>query len=213
MNRENKKNNVSRETFTTLLSDKLNHLNIPFIEENLIKIYRYYEILMEWNRTHNLTRITDFEDVVEKHFVDSLLLLDLNPDLTGLKFADVGTGAGFPGIPLSIFLPETEFYLIDKVQKKCSFLHYVCAELKLKNVKVINDRIENIPELFDIISIRAVSIENSFLNTLGKRLNSGGKIILYLSQTQIIPEAISNFIVRDFSDKNIPRKIILGSFS
>lgn len=129
------------------------------------RMYTYYQSLMERNRQVNLTAITEWKDVVEKHFLDSLsLLLFRSPDmLFSKKILDLGSGAGFPGIPLALVLPETQFVLTDSLQKRTLFLEEICEKLSLSNVSVIHARAEDLGkedgyrEQFDIVLSRAVA--------------------------------------------------------
>ena len=108
--------------------------------EQCAQFARYYELLVDWNSRINLTAITEPQAVVEKHFLDSLLLLD---DVTfgdGDTLIDVGTGAGFPGIPLAIVCPNLKVTLLDSLRKRVTFLETVAAELGLSNVTAAHER-------------------------------------------------------------------------
>lgn len=115
------------------------------IEEIVVKIDRYVEMIVEWNKTHNLTGLKRYQDICFKLVLDSLLFLRVSGRLgvaEGDSFADLGSGAGFPGVPLSICLPENRFLLIESRKKKSSFLKFVAAELELRNVEVYSQRAE-----------------------------------------------------------------------
>lgn len=137
----------------------LEELNIDYDEKKLNQLKRYYELLVEWNEKINLTSITKKEDVYLKHFYDSLTLtkiIDLNDIST---FADIGTGAGFPGIVIKIFFPLLHITLIDSLNKRNEFLKIVIKELDLKNIEVVTSRAEEykIRENFDLVTARAVA--------------------------------------------------------
>lgn len=125
------------------------------------KMDEYLHLLLEWNERFNLTSITNKEDAIEKHFYDSLLASDPNMLKKGVTVADLGTGAGFPGIVWAIVYPESSFTLVEATKKKCSFLEEVVKVLNIPNVKVINSRIEELPssfkESFDIVTARALA--------------------------------------------------------
>lgn len=137
----------------------LKELNIEVTKEKLEKLNRYYELLIEWNEKINLTAITEKKDVYLKHFYDSLTLnkiVNLNKVST---LADVGTGAGLPGIVLKIFFPEIHIVLIDSLNKRVEFLKIVIEELKLNKIEVINSRVEEIKirEKYEVVTARAVA--------------------------------------------------------
>lgn len=121
-------------------------MNCSLSGEQVQAFLRYAELLVQWNEVMNLTAITDFKEIVRKHFVDSCMLLQF-PELVKLqqaeKMIDVGTGAGFPGIPLKILCPETELCLLDSLGKRLRFLEEVIRELGLKNVRTVHARAED----------------------------------------------------------------------
>lgn len=123
----------------------------------------YAYLLNEYNKVMNLTGIDEYGDVYEKHFYDSLTIQKFINKIEGKKIADLGTGAGFPGIVLAIFNPEKEIYLIEPLKKRCNFLEIVINKLHLNNVVILNKRIEEVDERFDVIVSRAVAKLNILL--------------------------------------------------
>lgn len=118
---------------------------------------KYYNFLIEENKKYNLTTITDEKEVYFKHFIDSLSLENV-VDVDNTCFCDVGSGAGFPSIPLKIMHPSMHLTIIEPTLKRCNFLKELISLLKLENVEIINDRAENIKNRhFDVVTARAVS--------------------------------------------------------
>lgn len=147
--------------------EELKILNIELTEKQLEQLYRYYELLVEYNKVMNLTGITDKDDVYLKHFYDSLTIvkaIDLKKVTT---LCDIGTGAGFPGLVLKIVFPNLDITLVDSLNKRIKFLQIVIDELKLEKIKAIHYRIEeyalNNREMFDVVTARAVAQTNILL--------------------------------------------------
>lgn len=139
----------------------LKELNIDISEENLRKFQVYSNLLKEYNKKFNLTSITEDKEIYLKHFYDSLCLFKVKKLFDNLTLLDVGTGAGFPGIPIAIVNPNIEVTLLESNAKKCGFLKIVKDALNLKNIKIINARAEDYTqktrEKFDIVTSRAVA--------------------------------------------------------
>ncbi len=125
--------------YSDLLEKSLEKLNIEFNNEQIQKFNAYYELLIEWNNKINLTTITEYEDVVSKHLIDSILICSFI-DLRGKKIIDIGTGGGFPGIPVKIISPDTDIVLLDSLNKRVNFLNEVISELKLEKIEAIHGR-------------------------------------------------------------------------
>jgi 16S rRNA (guanine527-N7)-methyltransferase len=143
--------------FITLLTNGCQQLNVALDTHECQQIVIYIETLIKWNKVHNLTAIEDPEEIITKHILDSLSIVPFLKDAKTI--IDVGTGAGFPGIPLAIALPDKQFTLLDSSQKKTTFLIHVVGLLGLKNVKVVCKRVEEFhPQVkFDVSITRAFS--------------------------------------------------------
>lgn len=166
-----------------LLQYYLDKLNIPYDENILNNFQKYYSLLVEWNEKFNLTAITEKNEVIIKHFVDSLYGYKLLND--GESVVDVGAGAGFPSLPLAIVCPNVNFTLIDSLNKRVTFLNEVISQLGLENVKAIHSRAEDFAvknrNTFDIAVARAVSAMPTLLEYLIPLVKVNGRAICYKS--------------------------------
>lgn len=152
------------------------------IDEQLTEIqrtqyYRYYELISKYNKVMNLTGIDDYEGVYLKHFYDSLTISKMIEKLAPKTIADVGSGAGFPGIVLAIYFPAIKFTLIEPLTKRIKFLQVVVEELGLKNVELVNERVEDIDDKYDIVTSRAVARLNILLELCAPICNLGGYVL------------------------------------
>jgi len=143
--------------------------------------YKYMEILLDWNEKINLTAITKPEEIILKHFIDSITILPYLNETD--KIIDVGTGAGFPGIPLKIMKENTEIVLMDSLNKRIKFLNEVIEQLELKNITTIHSRAEELAknknqrEKYGIATSRAVAKLNTLLEYMLPFVKIGGKCI------------------------------------
>ena len=146
----------------TLLCELSVEYGVTLTEEMVAKLDRYAELLVEWNEKMNLTAITDPVGIVVKHFVDSMAAVPYLPQKQGISLIDVGTGAGFPGIPFAIVRPDIRLTLLDSLNKRLTFLEAVCMELNIP-VERIHARAEEggrkpeLREKFDVATARAVA--------------------------------------------------------
>ena len=151
-------------------------------EQQISKFERYLELLLEWNEKFNLTAITDKDEIEEKHFIDSIELIKFF-DVKNKTLLDVGSGAGFPGIPLAIVEPTLKITLLESNGKRVSFLREVVNDLDLKNVDIIQGRSEELGtrEKYDIVTARAVKELNILLEITFYLVKVGGYFIAYKS--------------------------------
>ncbi len=125
-----------------LLIDSLKKFNVELSDMQAEQLLIYKDILKKWNEKINLTAINDDRDIILKHFVDSLTILSYR-NLSGKSVIDVGTGAGFPGMPIKIAEPKVKLTLLESINKKTIFLENLCAELNINDVEIINSRAED----------------------------------------------------------------------
>lgn len=149
--------------FFELMKTASNDAGLEFTEMQYEQFIKYMRLLQEWNEKINLTAITEDEDVVKKHFIDCIKAFKSESIKNAKTIIDVGTGAGFPGLPIAIMNPNVEVTLLDSLNKRINFLNLVVRELGLKNVKTIHSRAEDgarkpeLREKFDVATSRAVA--------------------------------------------------------
>lgn len=162
--------------------------NIALNEKQVEQFYRYYELLIEWNKKINLTAITECKEVAEKHFIDSLSIDRIINMPNIKKVIDVGTGAGFPGIPLKIAYPHLKITLLDSLNKRIKFLYKVISELGLEDIEAIHGRAEDTArkeeyrEKYDICVSRAVANLSTLSEYCLPFVKVGGSFISYKTE-------------------------------
>ena len=196
---------MNNEEFISYLKE----LNIEVTEDKLDLLEKYYNLLIETNKTTNLTRITEKDEVYLKHFYDSLTItkeIDLNKVE---KLCDVGTGAGFPGIVLKIFFPHLNIVLIDAREKKIKFLQEVIKELGLKDIEALHIRAEEYHEKFDIVTARAVANIEKLLDYTMHLLNKNGKLVAMKGDIdQELPKEVEERINKKYKITKINKFVL-----
>lgn len=165
----------------------------------------------DWNLKINVVSRKDIDELYLRHVLHSLGVAKVQPFLPGSKILDVGTGGGFPGIPLAILFPEVHFHLVDSIGKKIKVVEEVVAGLQLKNVKVTNDRVENVSGKYDFIVSRAVAQMDTFVHWVNakiakKNIHDLKNGILYLKGGDLSEElkvyaTVSVYPLNDYFDE------------
>lgn len=166
----------------------LKDLNLSLSERQIGQLIRYYEMLVEWNQVMNLTAITEYDDVMKKHFTDSLSLVKAYDMKGASSLIDVGTGAGFPGLVLKIAFPECKVTLLDSLNKRIQFLNAVINELGLTDVEAVHGRAEDFArpgqrrESYELCVSRAVAGLATLSEYCLPFVKKGGFFIAYKSE-------------------------------
>ena len=217
-----------KKDFSQLKKD-LNEFGIELTAEMEEQFLLYYNMLIEWNSFMNLTAITDFDEVLKKHFTDSVSLIRAIPDLAEKRFKviDVGTGAGFPGIPLKIVFPNISVVLLDSLNKRVNFLNEVISKLQLTDITAMHGRAEDFAqnkeyrESFDLCVSRAVANLATLSEYCLPFVKKNGRFISYKSEKvseefEVSGKAISvlggeyeNQITFELPDSDIYRNLFI----
>jgi len=182
--------------FAAALATALAELRVTHTVQQIESMSRHYVAMVEANRQFNLTRITDPVEAAVKHYADSLAMLRLVED-RGWRIAsllDIGTGAGFPAIPLAIMRPDWRMTAIDGTMKKVGFVQGVAKELGLTNLNAVHAHSEHWKgdERFDIVTGRAVAKLDEFVSLADRFASSGGKIVMYKTDPMPASEAVAS---------------------
>ncbi|MBE9559583.1 MAG: 16S rRNA (guanine(527)-N(7))-methyltransferase RsmG [Proteobacteria bacterium] len=171
-----------KEPLRQQLEHGLRQMGLHYSVEVQQKLVHYIQLIARWNKTFNLTAIRDVEEMVSKHLLDSLVV---QPYLEGHTVLDVGSGAGLPGIPFAITSPNKKFVLIDTNGKKTRFLTQAKIELKLDNVEVIHQRVEDYQPVidghriyFDVITARAYASTDDILSSTAHLQNEATRLLI-----------------------------------
>lgn len=172
---------MRKEEFINKMKENEKYFDFHFSVEQLEQFFAYMNLLIEWNKKMNLTAIVEPNEIILKHFIDSITILKEIDNNS--KIIDVGTGAGFPGVPLSIMNPTLKITLADSLNKRLIFLQEVVNQLGLKNIEIIHARAEELGknkkyrENFDVATSRAVANLSTLSEYLIPLVKVGGKII------------------------------------
>ena len=216
---------MEKQLFKQEIEQKAKNIEITLDENQINQFYKYMELLLEWNEKMNLTAITEPNEIILKHFIDSITISSyINSED---KVLDIGTGAGFPGIPLKILNKENEFTLLDSLNKRINFLNEVIQKLKLEKIRAVHSRAEEFikiageRERYDIITSRAVAKLNVLLEYMLPFTKLGGKCICMKSfeideeieeakkAIEILGGKIEKIDIITLPESDIKRKIVV----
>lgn len=179
-------------------------LQLSLTEGQKQQLVAYVLLLNKWNKVYNLTSVRDPQEMMQRHILDSLALM---PYLDAKSMLDVGTGAGLPGIPLAIALPQMQVTLLDSNSKKTRFLQQVKAELKLTNVTVVHGRVEQaaLPK-FAVVTARAFATIAQIIDLAGRHCDDSGSLVLMkgLYPEQELQQIGSGFKLQDVVSLDVP---------
>lgn len=167
------------------LTDALNQLNILYDEDIIEKYEQYMKGIIEWNEKVNLTSITNKDEFIIKHYIDSLMCVPCKEFQNAEKIIDVGTGGGFPGIPLALAAPDKEFVLMDSLNKRIKIINTLCSEIGIDNVTAIHARAEELArnkahrEAYDLCVSRAVANLSTLSEYCLPFIKTGGYFLSY----------------------------------
>lgn len=193
-----------------LLISGLDELGLPYTKKQIAAFFTLLSELKKWNKAYNLTSLKTDEEITIKHYLDSLLYLKAFPD-SALNAADIGAGAGFPGIPIKIIRPDIEMTLVEPSRKKAAFLRNVVRVLEIEKVTVLQKRAEEMGEelhgSFDIIVSRATFSIVDFLKAASPYLKQDGVMVLskgpnYAEELKEHPEA--GKLIKDVKEYQLP---------
>ena len=165
-------------------------------DEQIIKFKKLKELYKDWNLKINVVSRKDIDELYLRHVLHSLGIAKIQKFMPGSKILDVGTGGGFPGIPLAILFPEVQFHLVDSIAKKIKVVNEVAAGLKLQNVTITNARVESLNERYDFVVSRAVAQMDTFVRwvnfaVLKKNNHALKNGILYLKGGDLTDELLN----------------------
>lgn len=184
--------------------------SIPHVSDDLLpKLEQFLQLLSKWNRVYNLTAVRDPVQMVDRHIMDSLIMNRWMPEPTmaeGLSdVMDIGSGAGLPVIPLAISRPDLSFISIESNGKKTRFQQQAVMELKLPNVRVINERVENVHETAQMVLSRAFTAPEDFLQICVPLCAQNGRVAIMLGQVERFPPTLSEeYVLEELVAVDVP---------
>ena len=195
---------MKQMTVEQLLTQGMLNLGYTVGPEASVKLLKYLDVLKKWNRVHNLTSLTEAKEIVIKHFLDSLAI---GPLIQGTVILDVGTGAGFPGIPLALVYPHYQFTLLDARAKRIHFLTQLVYELKLTNVRLVHSRVEDLhPQTcYTTVVSRAFSEIRQFVTLSARLLTDNGVLIAMKGQCH--PDELTSLAQIPYDSRVVELKV------
>jgi 16S rRNA (guanine527-N7)-methyltransferase len=194
------------KTHLELVQQGAAQIGLRLDPEQIRLLGRHVDLMLKWNKSINLTAITDPSEIVEKHILDSLALAPL---LVGTSLLDAGSGAGFPGIPLAIARPALEVVLVDSVQKKVAFLKNALAELRLPKVRAVAARLEGNPSKEELPRVhcavaRAFAAPAEWLKLAVEYVLPGGLAFCMLGPAESVPDQVGDLHLRNELKYELP---------
>lgn len=190
----------SAQALNTRLQAGVAALGLDLSDAQIARLIDYLRLLARWNETYNLTAVRDIVEMVDKHVLDSLAIV---PHLRGESLADLGSGAGLPGIPVAIATPARRVYLVESNGKKARFLREAARQLALTEVRVIEARAEAAtpPELVDEVTARALARLDELWRLAGRWLKPGGRLLAmkgpgHEDETRTLPAGVTPEVMR-----------------
>ncbi len=194
-----------------MLQQGLNELDIEYSVETYQRLEQYADLILKWNKVYNLTAIRNRDELLVRHFLDSLAVLpcldvlQLQENESALRVLDVGAGAGLPGLVWAIVRPNWQIHLVDTVQKKAAFMLQAAANLGLKNVQVHHARVENLNlPPFDIITSRAFSSIPLFISLSHHLLKPAGIFAALKGRQEVDHEIPVHWSLQDLKEIKVP---------
>ncbi|MDR1057556.1 MAG: 16S rRNA (guanine(527)-N(7))-methyltransferase RsmG [Coxiellaceae bacterium] len=168
---------MEKDSLTNFLRSGINQLNLSLQEATIAKLISYISLLTKWNKVYNLIGTNNQKSIIVRHIFDSLAITQF---IKGLNILDFGSGAGFPGLPLALVLPQWNFILLDSSKKKTTFLKHVMLMLDIENIKIVNNRVEkfHFEPSFATIVTRATTKSYDIIEKIKHLCSKSGQILI-----------------------------------